>query len=204
MKKALFVISFVFSLFTSAQVQMRDVFASMPDSLLSMMTKNNRLDCIDFIENNMEAKVRDRLDQFVELKKLTSDYLLLETSEASCVEMKLVASSDSTATIYMVRTVKGPAADSFVTCFDQDWNALQCDITRPSVDAFFAGSSEAVQTDTVQDAILMLKDLTFLEARLSETEPTLTWTIGLDELSKEEKKAAQQCVRHVTCSLSKR
>ena len=28
--------------------KMRDVFAAMPDSVLGIMTKNNRLDCIDF------------------------------------------------------------------------------------------------------------------------------------------------------------
>ena len=27
--------------------KMRDVFAALPDSLLGIMTKNNRLDCID-------------------------------------------------------------------------------------------------------------------------------------------------------------
>ena len=36
--------------------KMRDVFAAMPDSVLGIMTKNNRLDCIDFIENDMELK----------------------------------------------------------------------------------------------------------------------------------------------------
>ena len=43
-----------------AAQKMRDVFATMPDSVLGLMTKNNRLDCIDFIENDMEAKVRNR------------------------------------------------------------------------------------------------------------------------------------------------
>ena len=31
--------------------KMRDVFAAMPDSVLGIMTKNNRLDCIDFVES---------------------------------------------------------------------------------------------------------------------------------------------------------
>ena len=48
--------------------KMRDVFAAMPDSVLGIMTKNNRLDCIDFIENDMEAKVRNRFDGFSVLK----------------------------------------------------------------------------------------------------------------------------------------
>ena len=58
--------------------KMRDVFAAMPDSVLGIMTKNNRLDCIDFIENDMEAKVRNRFDGFSVLKALTVDYLDLQ------------------------------------------------------------------------------------------------------------------------------
>ena len=53
--------------------RMRDYFADMPDSILYVMTRNNRLDCIDFIENNMQARVRNRFDAFSELKKMTDD-----------------------------------------------------------------------------------------------------------------------------------
>lgn len=181
----------VFSL--CAQVRMRDVFASMPDSLLPMMTKNNRLDCIDFIENNMEAKVRNKLDQFVELKKMTDDYLLLETSDVSRVEMKFLHTTDSTGIIYVVHTCLGPAADSYLSCYTQQWEP-RVGIERPAVQEFFEqGSGE--DADALQGAILMLQDLTFLEARLSETEPTLTWSICLDELTRDEKKVAEKYVK---------
>lgn len=59
--------------------KMRDVFAAMPDSVLGIMTKNNRLDCIDFIENDMEAKVRNRFDGFSVLKALTGGLSRLAT-----------------------------------------------------------------------------------------------------------------------------
>ena len=42
-----------------AQLKMREVFAQLPDSVLPLMTRNNRLDCIDFIENGMEARVKN-------------------------------------------------------------------------------------------------------------------------------------------------
>lgn len=74
----------------TAQPLMRDVFAAMPDSVLPLVTKNNRLDCIDFIENNMEAKVRNRADEYVTLETLTADYARFRTSAASFMEMKLL------------------------------------------------------------------------------------------------------------------
>ena len=45
----------------SDSIRMRQVFAEMPDSILGILTKYNRLDCIDFIENNLPAKVENRL-----------------------------------------------------------------------------------------------------------------------------------------------
>ena len=65
---------------TAMAQKMRDVFASMPDSILEVMTKNNRLDCIDFIEHGMEARVRNRFDGFTQLKAMTLDYLDLRSA----------------------------------------------------------------------------------------------------------------------------
>lgn len=202
MKKLYFFFLFVLaSVNLSAQgVRMRDLFASMPDSLLPLVTKNNRLDCIDFIENNMEARVRNRLDEFVELKKLTSDYLLFQTSRQGYVEMKYVACSDTTGVIYMVRTYLGPVADSHVQCYSQDWEPMEPLVSRPRVEEFFRIPASE-QTETLQYVLLALKDLTFLKASLSEDEPRLTWEISLQQLSKEDRKIARQYVTPVVKEL---
>ena len=88
--------------------KMRDVFAAMPDSVLGIMTKNNRLDCIDFIENDMEAKVRNRFDGFSVLKALTVDYLDLQLTPNCRVEMKLLPAEDTLNYICVARTYSGP------------------------------------------------------------------------------------------------
>ena len=74
----------------AAQPMMRDVFAAMPDSVLPLVTKNNRLDCIDFIENNMEARVRNKMGEYVTLEALTADYARFRTSDLAILEMKLL------------------------------------------------------------------------------------------------------------------
>lgn len=203
MRKLFFFILFalLFSVNAVAQgVQMRNLFASMPDSLLPMMTKNNRLDCIDFIENDMEAKVRNRLDDYVELKTLTQDYLLLQTSEQSRVEMKYVAKGDTAGIVYLVRTYYGPAGDSSIECYDQDWRVVKMAVVRPEVEAFFKTAS-ATDADTLRQIVRELKDLTLLEASLSADRATLTWKIALDELSVGDKKVAKQYVQEVMTAL---
>lgn len=200
------------SFFTlSAQVKMRDVFAKMPDEMLPFVTTNNRLDCIDFIENGMQARVKNRVDEYVELKQMTTDYLLLQTSEVGQVEMKLFAQTDSTAVICMVETVSGPVADSYIRFFDQGWKELSLgdvqlmlSVTvqagRPAVEAFFPSVPEEERTK-VDDAINELRDLLLMEAHLSAEHDNISWTLSVEELSKDAKKAAREYVQPVVVPL---
>ena len=71
----------------SAQTLMREVFAQLPETILPLLTKNNRLDCIDFIENNMEARVKNKFDEQVILEALTDDYLRIQVSANLSVEI---------------------------------------------------------------------------------------------------------------------
>lgn len=206
MKKTRLLIFFIFysSFFTlSAQVKMRDVFAKMPEEILPFVTENNRLDCIDFIENNMQARVKNRFDENVELKTLTDNYLLLQTSEVGKLELKLYPQTDSTAIICAVETVLGPVADSNIRFFDQSWkpvSTFDAQVRRPAVEAFFPNVPEDKRAD-IDDAMEELRDLTLMEARLSPADNTLTWTLSVAELSKDKKKAAQECVQPVVVSI---
>ena len=97
MKKCLFLLFAIFIGALQAYAQysvMRDVFSQMPDSLLPYMSHNNRLDLIDFAESGMEAEITNSFDEQVRLTKLTSNYLRLELSKASSVEMKLLPTED--------------------------------------------------------------------------------------------------------------
>ena len=99
---------------------MRDVFAQAPDSIFPLMTKNNRLDCIDFIENSMRARVKNKFDTYSELTALTNDYLCLQLSEKSTMEMKIFNDS----LLCMVHTFQGPAADSEVRFYNVKWQPV--------------------------------------------------------------------------------
>lgn len=203
--KSLFLLFFL--LFSSVHIdaqgiRMRDLFAAMPDSLMPFVTRNNRLDCIDFMENHMEARVRNRLEQYVELKALTADYLLFQTSQKGYTEMKYVADSDTTGLLFVVRTCLGPIADSHVMCFNTDWTLIPSPMTRPRVQDFFHIPDEA-QTEAVRLVLTELEDLPFLKASLSEDEANLTWEISLEYLSREGREMVQPYVRPVVQPLGR-
>ena len=188
----------------SAQLRMRDVFAQLPDSVLPLMTKNNRLDCIDFIENDMEARVKNLFDDKVVLDSLTDDFLSLSTSEGSYVEMKLFAEG-ADSFICVNRTYLGQAADSEVKIYDLSWNFVRR-VARPDVREFLK-LSESIDswTPEMADTLRVIRTeaefLPLIKASLSPNTRQITWVLQKDEFSKNIKKAADKYLQPVVCDL---
>ena len=161
-------------------VCIRDIYAEAPDSIFPLLTKNNRLDQIDFRENNMQAVVKNRFDAPSELLVLTDRYLKLQLSERCLVEMRLLSDN----TICMVQTYNAPAPDSRVRFFDTIWNELPRTIERPSVDDFL---SEDVDTDVR----LALQALPLIKASLSENDDAITFELQTRELTREQREKVE-------------
>lgn len=107
-----------------AQERLRDLFIAMPDSVLPLLTKVNREDCIDFVEAGMEARVTNRLDGTTTLDTLAADYLRLSYTAASTVECCLLPMADSTSVICLHHCVLLPEADSHLRFFSTAWQPL--------------------------------------------------------------------------------
>ena len=174
-----------------AQTRIRDIYAEAPDSIFPLLTKNNRLDQIDFRENNMQAVVKNKFEDRVELLVLTDQYLQLRLSERCTVEMRLLSDS----IFCMVQTYNAPAPDSRVRLFDTKWNELPQTIQRPEVDDFL---SEDIDTDVR----LSLQALPLIKASLSENDDNITWELQTSELTREQQKKAEGKVRQINQNLS--
>ena len=184
----------------SAQLRMRDILAQLPDSVLPLTTRNNRLDCIDFIENGMEARVKNLFGDQVVLDSLTEDFMVLRTSEASCVEMKLFAEGTDTL-ICVNRIYMGPVADSEVKVFDTSWSFVRT-VPRPDV-ARFVRSVGDIQpwTEEMADTMRMVRAeaefLPLMRATLRSASPGIVWTLQTSEFSKDIKKVAEKYLQPV-------
>ncbi len=182
----IFSFSHFFTLPSFSQTRIRDIYAEAPDSIFPLLTKNNRLDQIDFRENNMQAVVKNKFEDRVELMVLTDQYLQLRLSERCMVEMRLLSDS----TFCMVETYSAPAPDSRVRLFDAKWNELPQTIQRPEVDDFL---SEDIDTDVR----LSLQALPLIKASLSENDNSITWQLQTSELTREQQKKAEGKVREI-------
>lgn len=215
MKRLLFFIlysSFFLCCATAQQVLMREVFASMPDSVLPLVTKNNRLDCIDFIENNMDARVRNKVDEYVVLEALTEDYARFRTSASAVMELKLLPLSDSTSVLCVVTTAEAGVKespsyveDSNIRFLSSSWAPLPAGTPSLVQTVKRARDCEAFFVDEVPDSL----QEAYSQARaslcsfhpvrmvLSPDDYVLTLTIQPGYLASEEKKAVQGRLRPI-------
>ena len=175
MKKTLFIIGMLLGVLSLHAQDMKTLFIAMPDSVTPLLTKVNREDFADFLASNMKAEVKNRFGKPSELKKLTDDYLFLQTTERSSMEMKLLPVNDSVKVICVVNTVCGPVCDSEVRFYDTQWQELVSDdfIQLPSVDAFYLSVDAMV--DEAYRAVREKADMELVKATLSEDKPAITF-----------------------------
>lgn len=182
-----------------------DVFTTMPDSIYPLLTAKNRKDMVDFYNNKMEAKVRNRLNDYARLDTLTNQYLHLTPSPSSEVVMRLLETSDSTMLICLVQTVTKPIRDSRVKFYDTKWQRLATiKFPEPATADFFKASllspHDGGENPEQQALPLMgeveraLDDLRLVDIAVSPDEPVFTLTLSVDELAQDEKKVARKYV----------
>ena len=121
-----------------ARTPIRQWFSAMPDSVMPLLTKNNRLDFIDFIDCGMTAVVTNRFDGKSRMDTLTDDFLLVSYTSSCEVTMKLLPVNDSTDVLCMVTTALATVPDSRITFYDAHWQPLSTKdyIDEPMLDDF--------------------------------------------------------------------
>ena len=200
-------------------IMMRDVFASMPDSVLPMVTKNNRLDCIDYIDNDMEAKARNILGEYVTLEALTADYARFRTSAASLLEMKLLpllpaqlpadtTAADTTFVLCLVRTAQTGEPDtprrledSNIRFLRPDWSPLDsiaAPFSLPPFTSFIEGAAPDSLRATYDSALRSLDSFHPVRLALSADSATMTATLQPAYLAKDERDVITPHLRPLT------
>ena len=67
--------------FTEGMAQnMKDIVRTMPDSIIPLLSLNNRLDFVDYIDSKMKAEVTNQLGGKSEMTTLTDDFAHIRVS----------------------------------------------------------------------------------------------------------------------------
>ncbi len=173
-----------------SQTKAKDVFATAPDSIFPLLTTNNRLDCIDLIENNMKATVKNKLEQKAEMTTLTDSYLQIKPSERSVVEIKMLNDS----VFCLINTCLGPAPDSRISFFTRDWEPYAMTFPTPHASDFWKSVPDSLARDA-RFAQRSLEDLLLIQISADKDKPEITLTLQTSELAGKEKEIAQKYVQ---------
>ncbi len=128
----------------AAAQSMRDIFINAPDSVFPLLTRINREDCVDFIDAGMRARVVNRLEGKSELNSLTENFMELQSSESSSMQLRLLPVAGDTV-IAVVRSVCAEACDSRISFYKKNWEPATVSFVRPSIGDFFISPDSASQ-----------------------------------------------------------
>lgn len=155
---------------------MASLFAAMPDQNIPQLENAWRKDLIDLYNSGKEAKLKNNMNGFSVLKQLTGDYLLLESTERTTVEMKLLPLVNNTNILCVVTTLSAPVADSRVDFYTTDWQPLATsDLFTPATADWFI-KEDTDRNDPVFSTAASRLDMELIRYNLSPDGLTLTAT----------------------------
>ena len=188
MKGRLLLIAVLFCAMPLFAQNMKSVFIAMPDSITPLLSQVNKEDCVDFLDSNMKAEVTNRFGGKTEMKVLTDDYVLMQTTPGSTLEMKLLPVNDSTKVVCMVKTVCASACDSEIRFYASDWSkefSKDDFLQQPDVETFYLPQDSVTEEYTL---IRKKADMHLMKVSLSKDDASLTFIYTTPEyMNKEDK-----------------
>jgi hypothetical protein len=124
MKRLIFSLLFIPWTFCSLAQNIGEIFVKMPNDMIIQLEEAWRKDLVDLYKSGKMAMLENTMQGKSALLKLTDNYLLLQSTERSTIEMKLLPLVNKTYIICMITTVYAPVADSRVDFYATDWTPL--------------------------------------------------------------------------------
>ena len=186
MKKIFLILLVSFSLLPLNAQNMRQIWLEMPDSIVPYLNRSLRTELADYVTMGMKSEVMNALRDTTRIEKLTDDYILIQLSNATKLEIKSLDAS----TIAMVQTWCGPLAESKLSLFSNNW-----EVKPLNVDV----SPMIVKPDTMSQQryseLLDMANVTMKEMQLSVKDNSLTIKYSVPLLSSTDKKEMQAILR---------
>ena len=132
MKYRIYIIIALLCLTTAADAQtIKELFINLPDTILPSLSKNDRLDLIDLIENKMTNEVTNQLRGKSRMTVLTDNLVKVQLSELAEVQLCKLPTPDSYL-ICMIHSVKADAWDSNTRFYNPDWTPAKYQLSTSS------------------------------------------------------------------------
>lgn len=186
-KKSIILLLISFITLSGYAQKAKQLFRAMPDSIIPILTANNRADCTDFMDSKMKAEVTNAFKEKTTMTDMTDDYISLNLSASSRWQMKVLPTDvDSIKIICVVNSVDGPATDSRIEFYTTTWKPCDANeyITLPTMDDFFKAPSTTDENDSTYIEYTKLHrqcDICLMKIDLNKTDYSLNVTFTTPE-----------------------
>ncbi len=164
-----------------AQVPTMDsLLVAMPDTLIPLLSKAQRLDCCDFMKSKMRAVVTNNLGGKSELTALTADFALWQLTPSSRLVVKrLPVKEGGGCVLAVVHTVTAGFAMSDIAFYTADWVSLPAEDYLPaSLLATEKGAWRSLQLDAEKNVLTVITEYDEInfseEQEKAEVRPTVS------------------------------
>ena len=193
MKRTIIVCLCLSALFTASAKDMRELWLSMPDSLIGYMDKSKRLALLDHVDMNTTAELTNKLEGKTNLDTLTSNFMQVTLNKVVDLRMTLLPSTGEGATdsiLCVVRTYRNAEPESIVELYDQSWKRLR----KIDFDAEMFFNRPDTMSQERYEQIRSLVSVLFVKAELREGSDVLVLTPSLPFNTREEKEKIKSII----------
>ena len=191
--RKIFFVLLVFVVAFAAQAKsLRELWVSMPDSLVPVLSQNMRVEFVELQDMKVKAEVTTLLGDTSVLDTLTNDFMQVRLNRVCTLQMKVLPQTDGDSIICMVRTLAAPEKESEVMFFDQQWRQL--DLARCYDGEDLQGVCESLlqRPDTMSmsrfEELKAMVEPRMMSALLMQHENAIVFRLALPLLSAEDKK----------------
>ncbi len=166
---AAFAICFLFYPGSLSAQTVEELWWSMPDSLMPVLTQKQRADIVNKDNIALPIPTTNALGGTSRADTLSADYLSVHITDVSSVQMCLLPSNGGDSLVCLVRTWLGPEAESSVGVYTKDWRQMSS-LTFCISD--FVHRPDTMTIEKYDELLRVLDPYTF-SVQLSSDGPTL-------------------------------
>ncbi len=121
----------------------KEIWTSLPDSMIVYLDKDTRAECINLLEMNMKPEVTNKLGGKTRIDTLTSNFISVALTESSNMQIRLLPTQSDTI-LCVVHTFCAPPSESSIALYTQDWEKIS--------DIVFNIDSLTIKPDTMEQS----------------------------------------------------
>lgn len=188
------------ALMSGAQAKsMSELWACLPDSVIPYLDRAHRTQMAEYIKMGLKGDVDNSLAEKSTMDTLTADYIHMTLNASVAMELKKLPQTEGDSLICMVTTWKGPAEESQVRFFSQNWQELDMPHAFNEKGLANLASKLIQKPDTMGEKrfaeLCSMIDPKLVYAHLSPNDNRLQVQLMTDLLSCDDRKAVEALIR---------